>query len=44
MATNNTDNAAKQKALNQALEQIQKQYGKGAIINSATQVRLSASM
>ena len=32
MATNNTDNAAKQKALNQALEQIQKQYGKGAIM------------
>ena len=32
MATNNTDNAAKEKALNQALEQIQKQYGKGAIM------------
>ena len=32
MATNNTDSAAKEKALNQALEQIQKQYGKGAIM------------
>ena len=32
MATINTDNAAKEKALNQALEQIQKQYGKGAIM------------
>ena len=32
MANNNTDNSAKQKALNQALEQIQKQYGKGAIM------------
>ncbi len=32
MAINNTDNAAKEKALNQALEQIQKQYGKGAIM------------
>ena len=32
MATNNTDKAAKEKALNQALEQIQKQYGKGAIM------------
>ena len=32
MATNNTDRAAKEKALNQALEQIQKQYGKGAIM------------
>ena len=32
MATNNTDNGAKEKALNQALEQIQKQYGKGAIM------------
>ncbi|MBQ6457054.1 MAG: recombinase RecA [Mogibacterium sp.] len=32
MAANNTDNAAKEKALNQALEQIQKQYGKGAIM------------
>lgn len=32
MATNNTDNSAKEKALNQALEQIQKQYGKGAIM------------
>ena len=32
MSTNNTDNAAKEKALNQALEQIQKQYGKGAIM------------
>ena len=32
MATNNTDNAAKEKALNQALEQIQKQYGEGAIM------------
>ena len=28
----NTDNAAREKALNQALEQIQKQYGKGAIM------------
>ena len=32
MAANNTDNAAKEKALSQALEQIQKQYGKGAIM------------
>ena len=32
MATNNTDKTAKEKALNQALEQIQKQYGKGAIM------------
>ena len=32
MAINNNDNAAKEKALNQALEQIQKQYGKGAIM------------
>ena len=32
MAINNTDSAAKEKALNQALEQIQKQYGKGAIM------------
>ncbi|MBQ0018258.1 MAG: recombinase RecA [Clostridiales bacterium] len=28
----NTDNAAKEKALQQALDQIQKQYGKGAIM------------
>ena len=27
MAINNTDKAAKDRALNQALEQIQKQYG-----------------
>ena len=32
MAINNTDKAAKDRALNQALEQIQKQYGKGAIM------------
>ena len=32
MATNINDNSAKEKALNQALEQIQKQYGKGAIM------------
>ena len=32
MATNNTDRTAKEKALSQALEQIQKQYGKGAIM------------
>ena len=32
MATNNVDNAAKEKALQQALDQIQKQYGKGAIM------------
>ncbi|MBQ6314330.1 MAG: recombinase RecA [Mogibacterium sp.] len=32
MAINNTDKSAKEKALNQALEQIQKQYGKGAIM------------
>ncbi|MBQ6388375.1 MAG: recombinase RecA [Mogibacterium sp.] len=32
MAINNSDNAAKERALNQALEQIQKQYGKGAIM------------
>ena len=32
MANNTTDNDAKQKALNQALDQIQKQYGKGAIM------------
>ncbi len=30
--TNNADKSAKEKALNQALEQIQKQYGKGAIM------------
>ena len=28
--TNNIDSAAKEKALQQALDQIQKQYGKGA--------------
>ena len=32
MAINNTNKAAKDRALNQALEQIQKQYGKGAIM------------
>ena len=32
MATNTTDNSAKEKALQQALDQIQKQYGKGAIM------------
>ena len=32
MATNNTDISAKEKALQQALDQIQKQYGKGAIM------------
>ena len=32
MANNNTDKAAKERALNQALEQIQKQYGKGSIM------------
>ncbi len=32
MAASNTDNSAKQKALQQALDQIQKQYGKGAIM------------
>ena len=30
--SNNTDNAAKERALQQALDQIQKQYGKGAIM------------
>ena len=32
MAINNSDNSAKEKALQQALDQIQKQYGKGAIM------------
>ena len=32
MATQNAENAAKEKALQQALDQIQKQYGKGAIM------------
>ena len=32
MQLRSTDSAAKEKALNQALEQIQKQYGKGAIM------------
>lgn len=32
MAENNIDNAAKEKALQQALDQIQKQYGQGAIM------------
>ena len=32
MAVNNGDNLAKEKALQQALDQIQKQYGKGAIM------------
>ena len=32
MAINNNDNAAREKALNQALDQIQKQFGKGAIM------------
>ena len=32
MAINNTNKAAKDRALKQALEQIQKQYGKGAIM------------
>ena len=32
MAISNNDKSAKEKALNQALEQIQKQYGKGAIM------------
>ncbi|HHW95199.1 MAG TPA: recombinase RecA [Mogibacterium sp.] len=32
MATNNIGNEAKEKALQQALDQIQKQYGKGAIM------------
>jgi len=32
MASNSIDNTAKEKALQQALDQIQKQYGKGAIM------------
>ena len=32
MSTTNTENAAKDKALQQALDQIQRQYGKGAIM------------
>ncbi|MBQ3291775.1 MAG: recombinase RecA [Mogibacterium sp.] len=32
MANNTTDNSAKERALKQALDQIQKQYGKGAIM------------
>ncbi len=32
MAISNTENSAKEKALQQALDQIQKQYGKGAIM------------
>ena len=32
MAVNNIGNDAKEKALQQALDQIQKQYGKGAIM------------